>query len=241
MTNNTLPSGSALFISTLNEIEALSKQFHRIPVSAFDEVYALDGGSKDGTVEFFQQHGIKVIPGIKKGAIFNAGANSTKCEYLVFFAPDGNENPDDIVPLLKKLQEGPDMVIASRFMKGSRNEEDDQFLKWRAWANQAFTLLVRLRWGGRITDTINGFRSVRRSKLIEMNPEPTGFDIEFQMSIRALKLRHKVVEIPTYEGNRLGGKSTAHSFPTGRLMLRRYFKEFFSGVTPSPDGVLRIR
>lgn len=232
-------NGSALFISTLNEIEALPKQFPRIPLSAFDEVYALDGGSKDGTIEFYQKHGIKVVQPVKKGAIFNAGAMTTQCEHLVFFAPDGNENPDDIVVLLNKLREGYDMVIASRFMKGSRNEEDDQILKLRKWANQTFTLLVRMRWGGNLTDTINGFRSVRRSKLIEMNPEPTGFDIEFQMSIRALKLGHKVTEIPTIEGNRLGGKSTAHSFPTGKLMLRRYMKEFFSSVPPVQDGKLK--
>jgi len=181
-----------------------------------------------------------VIKPIKKGAIFNAGAMTTQCEYLVFFAPDGNENPDEIVPLLNKLKEGYDMVIASRFMKGSRNEEDDQVFKWRAWANQTFTLLVRMRWGGHLTDTINGFRSVRRSKLIEMNPEPTGFDIEFQMSIRALKLGHKVVDIPTIEGNRLGGKSTAYSFPTGWLMLKRYCREFFSSVPPLKDGKLRL-
>ena len=231
---------SALFISTKNEIEALPIQFPRIPISAFDEVYALDGGSTDGTLDFYQKHGVKVIQPIKKGAIFNAGAMNTECELLVFFAPDGNENPEDMVPLLNKLREGYDMVVGSRFMKGARNEEDDQFFKWRAWVNQAFTLMVRMRWGGKLTDTINGFRSVRRSKLIEMNPEPTGFDIEFQMSIRGLKLGHKIVDIPTTEGNRLGGKSAATSLPTGWLMLKRYFKEFFAGVPPVKDGKLRL-
>ncbi|MFO7869809.1 MAG: glycosyltransferase family 2 protein [Kiritimatiellia bacterium] len=226
---------SALFISTLNEIEALGKIFDIIPVSEFDEVYALDGGSTDGTVDFFQEHGIKVIPGIKKGAIFNAGAMNTEREYLVFFAPDGNEDPEDILRLLGKLKEGCDMVIASRFMKESKNEEDELVFKWRAWANRAFTLLVRLRWGGRLTDTINGFRSVRRSKLFEMNTEPTGFDIEFQMSIRGLKLGHRIYEIPTIEGGRAGGESTAYSFPTGWLMLKRYCRELFSGL-PAPAG-----
>lgn len=230
---------SALFISTLNEIEALPKQFPHIPVSAFDEVYALDGGSTDGTLEFFKKNGIKAIKPVKKGAIFNAGAMITKCEYLVFFAPDGNENPDDILRLLDGLKEGNDMVIASRFMKGGKNEEDKSVFKWRKWVSQAFNILVQVRWGGHITDTINGFRAVRRSKLVEMNPEPTGFDIEFQMSIRALKLGHKVSEIPTIEGDRLGGKSTAYSWPTGRLILKRYLKEFFTSVKPARDGKLR--
>ncbi len=221
---------SSLFISTLNEIEGITKLFPKIPISDFDECYALDGGSKDGTIEFFEKNGVKVIPNVKKGEIFNTGARITECENLVFFAPDGNEDPDDILRLLEKITEGSDMAIASRFMEGSQNEEDDKFLPLRAWANRAFTLLVRSLWGGKITDTINGYRSIKRSKLIEMNLEPTGFDIEFQMTIRGLKLGHKIVEIPTKEGDRIGGESTAYSIPTGILMLKRLIKEMFNGT-----------
>jgi glycosyltransferase involved in cell wall biosynthesis len=230
---------SALFISTFNEIEALPKQFPRIPISAFDEVYALDGGSTDGTLEFYEENGIEVIKPVKKGAIFNAGAMTTECEYLVFFAPDGNESPDDIVRLLNGLKDGSDMVIASRFMDGGKNEDDKHVFRWRKWVSWVFNVLVHFRWGGHITDTINGFRAVRRSKLIEMNPEPTGFDIEFQMSIRALKLGHKVSEIATIEADRLGGQSAAYSLPTGWLILKRYLKEFFTGVEPTRDGKLK--
>lgn len=223
-------SKSALFISTLNEIKGITELLPRIPVSSFDECYAFDGGSTDGTIEFFEKNGIKVVHNVKKGEIFNTGARTSQCEHLVFFAPDGNENPDDIPILLKKLEEGFDMAIASRFMKESRNEEDEKLLPLRAWANKAFTLMVRLRWGGKITDTINGFRSIKRDKLIAMNLEPTGFDIEFQMSIRGLKLGHKITEIATQEGNRIGGESTAYSFPTGMLMLKRFLRELFSGA-----------
>ena len=231
---------SALFISTKNEILGITTLFPRIPVDQFDECYALDGGSTDGTVEFFKEHGIEVVAGVKKGEIFNKGANLTRCEDLVFFAPDGNEDPEDIVRLLAKLREGHDMVIASRFMAGSRNEEDDQLLPLRAWANRAFTLMVHARWGGHLTDTINGFRAVRRRCVLEMNLEPTGFDIEFQMSIRGHKLGYSIVEIPTREGDRIGGQSTAYAIPTGMLMLRRYIRELTGGTRfrrgAGPDG-----
>ena len=93
----------ALFISTLNEIEGITKLFPKIGISSFDECYALDGGSTDGTIEFFEENGVEVIPNVKKGEIFNAGARITACENLVFFAPDGNEDPDDILLLLEKL------------------------------------------------------------------------------------------------------------------------------------------
>jgi len=221
---------SALFISTLNEIDGISRLIAHIPLSAFDECYALDGGSTDGTIEFLESHGIEIVHNVKKGEIFNAGANTTGCENLVFFAPDGNEDPGDILPLLKKLEEGYDTAIGSRFMEDSRNEEDGKLLPWRAWANRTFTFFVRVIWGGRVTDSINGFRSIKRTKLMEMNLDPTGFDIEFQMTIRGLKLGHRVAEIPTREGDRIGGESTAYSFPTGILMLKRLVKELFNGT-----------
>jgi glycosyltransferase involved in cell wall biosynthesis len=222
---------SALFISTLNEIEGITQLFPKIPIRIFDQCFALDGGSIDGTIEFFEEKGIQVIRSIKKGEIFNIASKITECEYLVFFAPDGNENPDDILILLKLIREECDMAIASRFMKGARNEEDDKLFPWRAWANKIFTFMVRMIWGGKITDTINGFRAIRRSKLLEMNLDPTGFDIEYQMTIRGLKMGHIIKEIPTREDGRIGGVSTARSFPVGILMLKRLFNELFIGLS----------
>ena len=220
---------SCLIISTLNEIEALGALWDQIPIDQFDSVFALDGGSTDGTLNFYRERNIPIVHGVKKGEIFNVGAMLSKCEYIVWYAPDGNEDAGDIVPLLEEIRsEGNDMAIARRFGPESRNEEDDQVFRWRSWVNQIFSFLVRLRWGGGLYDSINGFRAIRRSRLYELNPEPTGFDIEFQMTIRALKLGHTIVEIPTIEGARIGGESTAHSFPTGWLMLRRFFKELCS-------------
>jgi glycosyltransferase involved in cell wall biosynthesis len=219
---------AALFITTRNEYEGISQLFDRIPVQAFAEVYALDGGSTDGTVEFFERKHIPVIAGVKKGEIVNKAITLTRLENMVFFAPDGNEDPADIIRIRDRLIEGYDMVIASRFMPGSRNEEDEKLFPLRLWANRAFTFLAKVIWGGTLTDTINGFRGVKRSRAVEMNLEPTGFDIEFQMSIRGLKMGLKILEIPTYEGDRIGGKSAAYSIPTGILMAKRLFKELFS-------------
>ena len=51
----------ALVLLTYNEFEALPKLFDKIPLSAADEVFAVDGGSKDGTVEYLQSKGVKVL------------------------------------------------------------------------------------------------------------------------------------------------------------------------------------
>ena len=51
---------TTLLLPTLNEIEAVSVIVPQIRKEWVDEIICIDGGSTDGTVEFMQQHGIRV-------------------------------------------------------------------------------------------------------------------------------------------------------------------------------------
>lgn len=208
---------TTLIILTRNEILGVKEIVPRIPLDAVDEVIAVDYRSTDGTVDFFEKHKIRVIKQQKKGRgeAFRLAAEQAKNENLLFFSPDGNEDPQDIPHLIEKMNEGYDMVIASRFMKGAHNEEDDQLIKLRKWANQGFTLLVNLFWHGRLTDSINGYRIITKKAFESLKLDGDGFVIEYQMSIRALKKNLKIVEIPTYESGRIAGKSGSWAIPTG--------------------------
>lgn len=227
---NTAPLTS-LIILTRNEISGLKTVLSRIPFHAVSEVLAIDYQSTDGTVEFFRSHNIKVIQQHKsgRGYAFQLAAKRAKGTYLIFFSPDGNEDPSDIPKLIEQLKNGYDLSIASRFMRGSRNEEDDQCFKFRAWANQCFTLIVKMLWGGNISDTINGYRAIRKDVFNALHLDADGFAIEFQMSIRALKKGYKIQEIPTREGNRIGGASTAYAISTGITFVGFLLREIWIG------------
>jgi len=112
---------------------------------------------------------------------------------------------------------------------GSRNEEADKFSKFRAWANRLFTLAVRILWGGRVTDTINGYRAIKKEALSKLNLDAGGFAIEYQMTIRALKLKMKIAQIPTIEGSRIGGQSTSSAIPTGLKFIYFLIREIILG------------
>lgn len=225
---------TTLVILTRNEINGVKALIRKIPFEAVDQFFAVDYKSSDGTTEFFKKHQIPVIeqriPG--RGEAFKIAVNKAQGDLLVFFSPDGNENPADIPRLISLLKEGNDLVIASRFMKNSRNEEDDKVFKFRAWANMAFTIIVRLIWGGNVTDTINGYRAIRKNLFKKLNLDANGFAIEFQMTIRALKAGAKIAEIPTIEGNRIGGKSTSYAIPTGLKFIYYLVREFSPGKRP---------
>lgn len=220
-----------LVILTRNEIDGLKKIFPKIPLKQVDEVFAVDYKSTDGTVEYFKKHHIPVVKQKVKGRgrAFILACKMAKGEQILFFSPDGNENPADIMKLYKLLDQGYDMSIASRFMKGSRNDEDDQTLKPRKWANQMFSVAVKLFWGGDVTDTINGFRAVKREAMLKMHLDAWSFYIEYQMTIRALKLGQKIAEISSIEGDRIGGVSKLLSLPEGWRYLKCLLREVAIG------------
>jgi len=225
---------SSLIILTLNEIEGVRALYDRIPFDAADECFVVDGGSVDGTMEFFKERGIRVVPQeIKgRGEAFRIAVREAKGDYLIFFSPDGNEDPSDIPKLIELLTKGYDIAIASRFLPDSRNEEDDLLFPWRAWANRTFTYIANIIWNTNrnyITDTINGYRAIKKEAFNKLNIDAPGFVIEYQMSIRAMKSGLKVVEIPTIEGQRIGGESTAKSIPTGFIFMKHLLREIKNG------------
>ncbi|MCX6792031.1 MAG: glycosyltransferase family 2 protein [Candidatus Gottesmanbacteria bacterium] len=222
---------SSLIILTRNELSGLRSLIASIPTDKVDECFAVDYRSTDGTVELFKKHRIRVIhqekPG--RGEAFRLSARHATGQNLIFFSPDGNEDPRDIPKLLKLLNLGFDMTIASRFMNGSTNEEDTKRVKPRAWANRAFTFLANVIFRGHITDSINGYRAITKDAFRRLRLDAEGFAIEYQMTIRALKLHMRIAEFPTQEKPRIGGTSTAHAIPTGLRILRILLREIVIG------------
>ncbi len=217
-----------LVILTWNEIEGLKEIFDKIPVGQIYEIFAIDPGSTDGTLEFYKEKGIRVIiQEVKgRGEAFRIAFREAKSDNLVFFSPDGNENPEDILKIFQHLYDSYDMVIASRFMKGARCDEDDKFLKIRKLGNKSFTKIANIMFNGNLTDSINGFRGIKKTAFEKINPDAHHFGIEFQISIRALKNKMKIYEFPTVERERLGGESTARSFKVGWQFIGLLIKEF---------------
>lgn len=222
----------SLVILTFNEVEGVRAVLPRVPSDCADECLVVDGGSTDGTVEYCQSRGLRVVGQERRGRgeAFRVGAQHTTGDALVFFSPDGNEDPADIAALFEQLDLGVDIAIASRFLPGSRNEEDDQRLPFRKWANQIFSLAANAIWnsGQRVTDTINGFRAVRRSAFETLALRSMAFTIEYEMTIRAMKRRMRIIEIPTVEGKRVAGETKAPSVRTGIAFLNLLLSELLN-------------
>ncbi len=220
---------STLVLMTLDELPGLRKMFGRLPLKQLRRCIAVDGGSTDGTVEFLRDKNIPVHTQSRKGwgEAARVGAAAARTRSIVFFSPDGNNDPDDILHLLEALDEGKDLVIASRFLVESIHEEDGQILRLRARGCQAFTSIVnrRFRPSVEITDATNGFRAITKDAFQALALDAEGFELAYQMTIRALKLGLKIGEIPTFEAPRLAGSTHARSIPVGLHHLKVLLRE----------------
>lgn len=215
---------STLVLLVLNEIDGLRQCWPQLPVAQFRRVIAVDGGSTDGSREFLASRGVAVLdqPLRGRGVAFRVAAEATDTARIVFYSPDGNEDPADIARLDDLIAGGADLAIASRFARGAVNEETS-LLRPRARVNQALTWLANRLFNetdAYVTDTINGFRAMRRRSLLDLQTTVKRFPIEYQISIRAMRRRWTIAEIATAEGQRVGGESKAISWPVGRDHLK---------------------
>ncbi len=222
----------SLCLLTWNEIDGCRHDIPLLPLSAFDEVFAIDAGSKDGTPQFLESSGIQVCqqttPGYN-GAYLDAFQRCST-EALVLFHPKGSIDPDSVLKFREYLENGYDLVVASRIMVGAGNEEDQSFLKPRKWFVQVLGFVVELLWkreGNSIHDVLHGMRAMRRDAFFAINPLSEGLSIDLEMVARAYKLRISRIEFPVVEKPRIGGATHFKAIPTGKKVLRYLAFEMF--------------
>jgi glycosyltransferase involved in cell wall biosynthesis len=231
----------SLAFITRNEIDGLRALFDRVPRDQVFETFAVDAHSTDGTVEFFREREIPVHPQVEKGlgaAMLEARAHA-RGDAIVFFHPDGNEDPGAIPVFVERLRAGSQFVVASRMIAGAWNEEDEQLLRWRKWANQGLALMANVlfaRGGAHTTDITNGLRAITCDAFDRMCLTARDLTMDFQMIIRALKLGMRIDEFPTREGKRIGGATNFPSMHTGFKELGLVWNELLAGRSVFTKG-----
>ncbi len=224
-----------LCLLTRNERECLEIVYPTLPApsaaAGYDEIVAIDGGSTDGTLDFYAKQQVRVVGQSRRGRgeAFLVAFRELRADAYIFFSPDGNEDVKDLPKFRPLLERGADLVIASRMMPGAVNEEDEQLLRFRKWANNGFNLAANLLFktnGPAITDSINGYRAITAKAAGELALDASDYTIEYQMTIRALKKALKIVEFPTVEGQRVAGSTGAPSVQTGLRFMGRLWSEF---------------
>lgn len=226
-----------LFVPVFNEIDGLKVIMPQIPKGMFDQILISDGQSTDGSTDWARAQGYDVYVQREKGIRFAyiEAWHLIRGSHVITFSPDGNCIVADLPKLINKLKEGYDMVIASRYLDGATSEDDSWFTGFGNWL---FTTLINVVHGGSYVDALTIYRGYRTSLFRELDLDKsvsyapdawvgTNSGIEPLISVRALKKKIRVTEVPSNEPKRIAGESCVRPFAWGTSFLLMIFREKF--------------
>jgi glycosyltransferase involved in cell wall biosynthesis len=175
------------------------------------EVIVINDGSSDDTAAVCERAGVRVLSNpysMGNGAAIKRGARAAHGQVLVFMDADGQHDANDIPRLLEKLDEGYDMVVGARSVRGQAGLH-------RAFANAIYNRIASIMTGFRIEDLTSGFRAVRARKFRRfLYLLPNGFSYPTTSTMAFFRSAYAVAYIPI-EIRRRSGRSKIHLFRDG--------------------------
>lgn len=154
------------------------------------EIIVVDDGSADGTYGVAKRHaGVVVVRHEKnrgKGAAMRTGARAAHGDILVFI--DASQFDPAALPQFIEKMKGADMVI------GQRNF--DILPVHRRITNAVTKLALWLATWRIVSDSLSGFRAIRRSGFLSLGLKEDRYAIESEINYRALRRGMRIAYVP---------------------------------------------
>jgi len=215
----------SIIIPTYNEKDNIAPLLSRVDkaLSGYNyEVLIVDDNSKDGTIEA-DRYPVKVIVRQNERGLATAvvhGLKSAAGEIIGVMDADLQHPPEVIPDLIKAIQDGADMVVASRYIEGGGCP--NWGLSRRIISKVALMMSHLLLPSTRaVKDPLAGFFMFRRKNVDPAKLRPIGYKISLEVML--IGRFQNVVEIPYIFEDRSAGQSKLNP---GQQM--DYLKHLFS-------------
>jgi glycosyltransferase involved in cell wall biosynthesis len=215
----------SVVIPALNEAENLQYVLPRIPAWV-KEVILIPGPSTDGTAEVARQ----IMPSIRlvdqegkgKGAALRAGVKAATGDIVVLIDADGSTDPAEIPAFVGALLTGADYAKGSRFLQGGGTNDMPPH---RQFGNWCLTQLVNVLFRTRYTDITYGYNAFWRTHAHKLALDINNWACEIIGNIRAAHNGLRVVEVASFEHNRIAGEAKLQTWSAGMMILKAILRE----------------
>ena len=161
-------------------------------------VLVVDDGSTDGSGERARGLGAEVLVLPRrsgKGSAVRRGLevllrDDPPPEWVIFMDSDGQHLAGEVPRFLEAMDGDHD------FLLGSRMQDAGHFPRYRLVTNRLGSEVLRWMSGQAVPDTQCGFRAARRALIGAMALESSGFEIETEMLLKALRLGARWRPVP---------------------------------------------
>lgn len=220
----------SVVLGTYNERENLAKLVPTIE-SVFEEnridceIVVVDDNSPDGTSELIRELGMKYgnvrllwrPEKMGPGSAHADGYRAAKGDIIIGMDTDFSHDPYDIPRFLAKIDEGYDVVQASRYIEGGTYEVNS-FQTWKKkMASKFGNVLIAFLSRVPLHDFTTSFRAVRRVVVENVKTESSGNSFFMEFLVKAHRKGYRLIEIPIAFKDRVIGKS---KLKLGRQSIR---------------------
>ena len=213
--------------------------------AGFSHIVVIDDGSFQEKQEIFQrletEYGCLVLRhavNMGKGRALKDALNyyqvflSRECSGVITADCDGQHTVEDIRRMGQAMEEHPDSLIL-----GARDFDQKNVPAKSRVGNKLTRTVMRLFYGGKISDTQTGLRAIPNSLVEEYLTLPGArFEFETAMLLTALRRKTRIEEVPIQTVYLDGNKSThfrpvADSWAIYKLILGTFFKYSLSSLS----------
>jgi glycosyltransferase involved in cell wall biosynthesis len=202
-------------------------------------IFVFDNNSTDGTSEIAHSLDAIVVKEKRQGKGFVVQSMFRKIDADIYVMIDGDDTYDisritDMIEMVST--DNADMVVGNRL----KTYTTHAFRPLHTFGNKLVRFLINKLFKSKLRDIMSGFRVMNRAFVQNVNIMSSGFEIETEMSIKALKYGYVIKEVDiSYRERPEGSYSKLNTFRDGMLVLKTIFiifKEykpllFFSAVS----------
>jgi len=206
-------------IPCFNEEVAIGSVIARIKVSCPSaRIIVFDNASTDATVAVARSAGAEIrSEGNRgKGNVVRRIFRDCNSDIVIMIDGDNTNDVEAWLSLVEPISSGAaDMVIGCRLDQS----EDGAFRPMHHAGNLILGLLMRRFFNLPVRDVLSGYRAFSRRMYKTMPVEAGGFEIETEMTLKAVEMKWPVLEVPTrYACRPTGSHSKLRTFHDGLII-----------------------